>query len=99
MAAPAITKNTQLTGFPWLIRELIITSGNTATALAHNGPAVKPDMLILRNATSNPTGSDASCYAATTTHITFDFEDDGNEVWVCYAFWLSQAGGGITVPS
>mgnify|MGYP003650052708 CR=1 FL=1 len=98
MAAPTLDASVELMNWPMLVRKLTLTSGTTATALAHGGPAVKPDIVLLRQASAGPTASDAAAYSPTTTQVTFDFEDEGNDTFECYCIWVSQAAGGITVP-
>ena len=96
MAAPIITRSRYIANSPWLVMELTITSGNTATALAHGGPAVVPDMIITRNNVTNPTAAEIAVYGETTTTITVDTESDGVATsHVIYVIWFDQNAGGI----
>ena len=101
MGAPVVdaSKGTSadvLTEIPWLIRRLRITSGNTATAIAHGGPAAPPDMYWgVQIAGTTPDGG-LVLSAPTTTTITMDFSDDGNDTWYVYLVWFSQAAGGVS---
>lgn len=97
MAAPSISRQRYIAHTPWLVRELTITSGNTATALDHGGPAVVPDMIITRNNVTNPTASEIAVYSEDTTQITIDCESDGVATsHVIYLIWFDQNAGGIS---
>jgi len=97
MASPArVGESVLIAEHPWTVRQFKVTSGADAGAITHGGPAVIPDMVVAHNTTANPTGSDWSMTASSTTTITLDFEDDGNETWLFTCIWFSAADGGIS---
>lgn len=97
MASPALVRTLVLTEHPWLIHKLTVTTGATAGTVAHGGPAVIPDIVFGVQTNANPTGGDYAVTAKSTTTITLDFEDDGNDTWDVYCIWFSCAAGGISV--
>lgn len=96
MAAPVVNSNLVIADVPFYIRKMNVTSGTTATAFTHGGPALVPDMVLIRQASTGPTASDAAAYTFTTTQITLDFEDEGSDTFEVYIIWFSAGGGGIS---
>jgi hypothetical protein len=95
MAAPVLLTNEEICAVPWIVRELRFTAGADATAFNHGGPATKPDMIVCRGATTNPTASEVSVYSESTTQITLDCEAASGTV-VVYCIWFDGAAGGIS---
>lgn len=97
MADPVVTLSREVAGWPWLVRELTLTSGNTAAALTHGGPASVPDMFWAKKNLADPTATEIALYSPTTTTITVDCE--GNAVassYKVYLVWFNpSAAGGI----
>ena len=96
MAAPVLVSSQTLFDVPFLLRKLVITSGATVTALAHGGPAVKPVMVWGTQTSANPTGADFAWTDSSTTTVTLDFEDDGNDTWDVYVLFTQNSAGGIS---
>ena len=58
MAAPTAVDNVELLGVPWLVRRMTVTSGDTATEIAHGGPtSTRPDVVYLVQTNENPVAS------------------------------------------
>lgn len=85
-----------LTEIPWLVRKLRVTSGTTAAAVAHGGPAAVPDVVVGHQISGTTPDGGMSVTARSTTTVTLDFADDGNDDWYIYCFWLGQNVGGIS---
>jgi len=97
MGAPVQSgTGTTICSTPFLIREYTFTSGTTATAFTHGGPAAVPDMALVTSASANPTATDNAVYTLTTTQFTLDCEDDGNDTLKVYLIWFDAAAGGIS---
>ena len=97
MAAPVLNSTTVIEAVPFLIHKLNVTSGNTATALAHGGPTA-PDLVFATQVSANAAaGGSWSLTAKSATTITLDFEIDATETWEVYCFFFAQASGGIAV--
>lgn len=94
--APTLVSSEEICSTPFLIRKLSITGGDTATALAHGGPAVVPDLVIPVFAAAGAAPSAVAAYSATTSQITFDcLVEDAGAITV-YVIWFAQAAGGIS---
>ena len=96
MASPTLGANLTIQSTPSLIRKLTVTSGATAGTVLHGGPAVEPDEVRAVQTSTNPTANGFAWTASSTTTITVDFEDDGNDTWDLYVIWYNQAAGGIS---
>lgn len=96
MATVAITSSTTICDTPFLIKRYLCSTGTTAAALTHGGPAAKPSAWWVVPADANPTGADISVYSPTTTAITVDCEDDGNDTFYLFLLWTDKAAGGIS---
>jgi hypothetical protein len=95
MAAPVLLSTKTLATVPFLVIEKQFTAGTDATAFSHGGPAAAPDWVVVRNATTNPTASEAAVYSLTTTQFTLDCEAAAGTVVLTF-FWLPQGAGGLT---
>jgi len=85
----------EIANVPWLIREINITATDTgADAIPHGGPAIVPDIVIPVLTSTNPTASELSIQAKSTTTVTVDSEGSTKTAKV-YCIWLGQAAGGI----
>jgi hypothetical protein len=96
MGAPVLTNWQTVTEHPWFIRKAVAVSGNTATAFDHGGPVKAPDAVVCLQTSADPTASDWSCTSKTTTQITLDFEDDGNDTFDVFIIWFSAGVGGTS---
>jgi hypothetical protein len=97
MTAPArVGESLLLADHPWVVRQFSVTSGTDAGEITHGGPARKPDLVFGINTSANPTGSDWSMTASSSTSITLDFEDNTNETWLFTCIWFSAGTGGIS---
>lgn len=103
MTAPALDTTEGDSGHyllstPFVIRRLRVTSGNTATAIAHSGPAVAPNFVTGVKIAGTPGGGEMvwTPTPGTPTTITLDFEDDTNDTWYVFCFWFDQATGGTS---
>lgn len=97
--APDVTlgdSGVTITEVPWFVRKLYVTSGTTAAAIAHGGPAAAPDLVFGTQTNAGTPDGGFVCSAKSTTTITLDFSDDGNDIWEVYYIWFGQTTGGIS---
>lgn len=83
-------RSEEIASVPWLVRKITVTATDTTgEALVHGGPAVTPDFVIPVLTSNNPTGSELSVSAKTTTTITVDAEA-GSKTAEFLVFWFAQ---------
>jgi hypothetical protein len=96
MGAPVEVSNSVICNWPFLMRTIVVTSGNTATAYTH-GEDRSPDVAWAVCDTASTMDAAYTLDKDTSaTTLTWDFNDDGNDTWVVYLLWLDQASGGIS---
>jgi hypothetical protein len=95
MANSTLTSGETICWEPFLVRKLTIETGTTAAALAHGGPAAKPDMYFGALEEANPTASEFSLQSPTTTTLTVEGEADSKTL-IVYCIWFESAAGGIS---
>ena len=88
--------NWLITEIPWHIRKIRVTSGTTAAAIEHLGPEAPPDIVWGTQISGSTPDGGFSVTAMTSTTITIDFADDGNDDWYIYCIWFNQTAGGIS---
>lgn len=96
MAAPVLSSYSTVAASPILIIKHSFTTGATATAFSHYGPATAPDLVWVNNSSTNPTGANVAVYSLTSTQFTLDCEDDGNDTVDVYLGWVDASAGGIS---
>lgn len=86
----------ELAAVPWMVRRIAISSTDTtAEALVHGGPAVIPDIVIPVLTIANPTASEISITAKSTTTVTVDAEGASDTADIYCIWFAASEGGGI----
>lgn len=77
---------------PFVVTKVdVVPDSTTATAVAHGGPStLAPDLVLFALTKANPTASEVSVTATSTTTVTFDVEGSTNP-FSAYCFFFPQA--------